>query len=101
MTVYDGRTLLAPGRDYTVTYKKNTKPTENAEVIIKGKGNYSGSITKHFRIVPKNLADDDIVIPNLYVKAPKAGKSVTAAPVVTRNGKKLNKKDFTVDAVKD
>ncbi len=101
VTVYDGRTLLAPGRDYTVTYKKNTKPTENAEVIIKGKGNYSGSITKHFRIVPKNLADDDIVIPNLYVKAPKAGKSVTAAPVVTRNGKKLNKKDFTVDAVKD
>lgn len=101
VTVYDGRTLLTPGRDYTVAYKNNTRPTENAEVVIKGKGNYIGSITKNFKIVPKNLADGDIVIPNLYVKAPKAGKSVTAAPVVTRNGKKLNKKDFAVDSVKD
>ncbi len=101
VTVYDGKTLLTLDRDYTVSYKKNTKPTEQAEAVIKGKGNYAGSITKNFKIVPKNLADEDIHISNIYVNAPKAGKSVTVAPVVTRNGKKLTKKDFTVDYIKD
>ncbi len=101
VTVYDGKTLLTLGRDYTVSYKKNTKPTEQAEAVIKGKGNYAGNITKNFKIVPKNLADEDIHISNIYVNAPKAGKSVTVAPVVTRNGKKLTKKDFTVDYIKD
>ncbi len=101
VTVYDGKTLLTLGRDYTVSYKKNTKPTEQAEAVIKGKGNYAGSTTKKFKIVPKNIADEDILIPNLYVKAPKAGKSVTVAPVVTRNGKKLTKKDFAVDSIQD
>ena len=101
VTVYDGKTLLTLGRDYTVSYKKNTKPTDQAEAVIKGKGNYAGSTTKNFKIVPKNIADEDILIPNLYVKAPKAGKSVTVAPVVTRNGKKLTKKDFAVDSIQD
>ncbi len=101
VTVYDGKTLLTLGRDYTVSYKKNTKPTEQAEAVIKGKGNYAGSTTKKFKIVPKNIADEDILIPNLYVKAPKAGKSVTVAPVVIRNGKKLTKKDFAVDSIQD
>ncbi len=101
VTVYDGKTLLTLGRDYTVSYKKNTKPTDQAEAVIKGKGNYAGSTTKNFKIVPKNIADEDILIPNLYVKAPKTGKSVTVAPVVTRNGKKLTKKDFAVDSIQD
>lgn len=101
VTVYDGKTLLTLGRDYTVSYKKNTKPTEQAEAVIKGKGNYAGSTTKKFKIVPKNIADEDILIPNLYVKAPKAGKSVTVAPVATRNGKKLTKKDFIVESIQD
>ena len=101
VTVYDGKTLLTLGRDYTVSYKKNTKPTDQAEAVIKGKGNYAGNTTKNFKIVPKNIADEDILIPNLYVKAPKAGKSVTVAPVATRNGKKLTKKDFAVDSIQD
>ena len=101
VTVYDGKTLLTLGRDYTVSYKKNTKPTDQAEAVIKGKGNYAGSTTKNFKIVPKNIADEDILIPNLYVKAPKTGKSVTVAPVVTRNGKKLTKKDFIVESIQD
>ncbi|MDE7323502.1 MAG: endo-1,4-beta-xylanase [Lachnospiraceae bacterium] len=101
VTVYDGRTLLALGKDYTVTYKNNTKPTERAEAVIKGKGNYAGSITKTFKIVPKDLTDEDITVPDLYVKAPKPGRNVTVAPTVTRNGKKLAKKEFTVDSIKD
>ena len=33
VTVYDGKTLLTLGRDYTVSYKKNTKPTDQAEAV--------------------------------------------------------------------
>ena len=101
VTVYNGRTLLTQGRDYTVTYKDNIKVVENAKAVIKGKGNYTGTITKTFKIVPKNVADEDITISDLYVRAPKAGKSIVPAPIVIRNGKKLNKKAFTVNKIQD
>lgn len=100
VTVYHGKTLLTPGKDYTVSYKNNTKATDEAKVVIKGKGNYRGSIIQNFKILPIDLNGEDVLIPDLYVKAPKAGKSVTPAPVVTRNGKKLSKsKDFALGAV--
>lgn len=101
VNVYDGSTLLTKGKDYTITYKNNTKVTDAAQAIIRGKGNYDGSITKTFKIVAKDFNAEDIAIPNLYVKAPRAGKSVTPVPVVMRNGKKLSKKEFTVGGIKD
>lgn len=104
VTVFNGTTELTKGKDYTVSYKNNTKiSTDNdkAKVIIKGKGNYAKTITKEFKIVPKNLTDEDIAIADLYVMPPKAGKSITPAPVVTRDGKKLGKKEFSVSAIKD
>ena len=101
VTVYSGKTLLKLGKDYTVTYKNNTKASVNAEVIIKGKGNYTGSITKVFKIVPKDLASKDITISNIFVRASKSGKSITPMPVVMRDGKKLNKKEYRVGTIKD
>ncbi|MDE6636166.1 MAG: chitobiase/beta-hexosaminidase C-terminal domain-containing protein, partial [Lachnospiraceae bacterium] len=48
-------TLLEQGVDYTVTYKNNVKPTDAAEVIVKGKGNYKGkSESKTFKIVQED-----------------------------------------------
>jgi len=56
VVVKDGKTVLKAGVDYTVTYKNNTKAA-SAEagkkaptVVIKGKGNYAGQITKTFTI---------------------------------------------------
>ena len=43
---------LKAGTDYTVTYKKN-KNIGKASVIITGKGNYTGSVTKTFTIYAK------------------------------------------------
>lgn len=43
---------LKIGTDYTVTYKKN-KNIGKASVIIKGKGKYTGGITKNFIIYAK------------------------------------------------
>ena len=101
VTVYSGKTLLKQDKDYTVSYKDNTKPGANAKVIIKGKGNYAGSVTKTFKIVPKNLASQDITISDLFVKAPKSGRSITPAPVVMRDGKPLNKNAYRIGAIKD
>lgn len=54
----DGAVLVS-GVDYSVAYKNNIKPG-TASVTITGKGNYTGSVTKTFKIVgdPSWLYDD-------------------------------------------
>nr|WP_298568024.1 MucBP domain-containing protein [uncultured Mogibacterium sp.] len=49
----DGKTV--DGKNYTVSYKNNTK-VGVATVVITGKGHYTGSITKKFKINPKAVA---------------------------------------------
>lgn len=44
--------VLEKGKDYTVTYKNCTK-VGKATVVIKGKGFYSGTFKKTYKIVPK------------------------------------------------
>lgn len=48
-----GNVTLKKGRDYTVSYKNNVK-AGTASVIIKGKGNYKGKVTKKFTILSNN-----------------------------------------------
>ena len=50
---FKGRKLVK-GTDYTVTYKNNTK-IGKAKVIIKGKGLFTGSVTKYFKINPAKV----------------------------------------------
>jgi hypothetical protein len=52
VTVKYGKTTLKKGTDYTVSYKNNIK-TGKATITIKGKGKYSGTLTKTFNISPK------------------------------------------------
>ena len=47
--VRDGSVTLAKGTDYTVTCSNN-RNTGTASVLITGKGNYNGSVTKYFTI---------------------------------------------------
>ncbi len=51
VTIKDGDYKLKKGTDYTVSYKNNTK-IGTATVTIKGKGNYTGTKTLTFKIVP-------------------------------------------------
>jgi len=46
-----GKTLVE-NEDYTLTYSNNKNPGK-AKVVIKGIGNYEGTVTKYFKIVPK------------------------------------------------
>jgi len=55
VTVTCGGRTLRKDVDYSVTYSNNNR-IGTASVIIYGKGNYTGSITKTFRIVGKDLS---------------------------------------------
>ncbi len=54
VTVKDDDKKLIKGTDYTLSYKNNTKPGK-ATVTITGKGNYTGTKTVTFNIVPKKV----------------------------------------------
>lgn len=109
-TVYYGDDELQPGTDYTVTYKNNVKvwQTVKAEkeltdaerakapsVIIKGKGNYTGTVTAVFQIAPKSITAEDV---EAYDIAVAYNKKVQKPVPAVKWGKITlkNKKDFTV-----
>lgn len=105
--VYKGSTLLTKGRDYTISFKNNTKAagrdtvidSKAPLVIVKGKGNYSGVVTKFFTINPKNITDEDIEIslPE-HMTLPEKG-NLKVEPVIKHGKKKLTKgdsKDYSV-----
>ncbi len=52
--VTDGKITLEEGVDYTLSYKNNKKMGK-ASVVMKGMGNYTGSVTKYFYVVPKKV----------------------------------------------
>ena len=47
-----GKVRLKDGRDYKVSYRNNKKKG-TATVIFVGKGRYSGTLKKNFKIIPK------------------------------------------------
>ncbi|MBQ4118200.1 MAG: bacterial Ig-like domain-containing protein, partial [Oscillospiraceae bacterium] len=55
VTVKDGEVLLIEGKDYNVVYKDNIN-IGTAEAVITGIGNYSGSVTKYFVIMQRNIS---------------------------------------------
>ena len=60
VTVTDGTKTLAEGTDYTVEYSNNINAGTSAKVIVKGKGNYTGTAEKAFTINPKTLTASNI-----------------------------------------
>lgn len=60
--VYDGEKRLKQGRDYTISYKNNTNAAQAIDakpptVVVKGKGNYSGTETQTFNIIKRDISD--------------------------------------------
>lgn len=99
--VYDYKTRLVEKKDYTISYANNTKAADrNAvkapSIIIVGKGNYEGKVTRTFTIAPKNIGDSDVSVDDITV-AYNSKKAQKPAPAVIWNGKKLAvKKDYIV-----
>ncbi|WP_026516945.1 leucine-rich repeat protein [Butyrivibrio sp. MC2021] len=88
--VYNGTTLLRYKKDYTVTYKNNTKAGK-ATIIVNGKGTYAGKRSKTFTINKINLAETNIDLAAILTTA-KNKKAVN----VYWNGIKVSPKEYTV-----
>ncbi len=114
--LYDGTKLLKEKTDYTVSYKNNklaytytdedytafeqtltdtgkrTKtgtfdPAKAPQVVIKMKGNYTGTRILYFRIRPADITGDAFSAGNLTVTY--SGKKQMPSPTLTWNGKTL------------
>ncbi len=78
-------TKLTEGIDYTVSYKGNTKIGSTAQVTVKGKGNYKGTVSDMFKVTEKDLASEGVQI---YVSDAVTGKK-PAVMIYDTNGRKL------------
>lgn len=56
VTVKDSKGKTVPASSYTVSYSKDTKSVGKHSVKITLKGNYTGSKTLHYTIIPKNTS---------------------------------------------
>ena len=100
--VYDCNTgkLLKKGTDYTISYKNNVKAytltkgekefdyKKAPQIVIKGKGNYSNTLTVYFTIQPKDIGDADVLVSDMLVEY--TGKVQKKVPTITYNKKKLS-----------
>lgn len=62
VTVKNRTKVLTAGTDYTVSYSDNIK-AGTAKVVITGKGNYTGSVTKTFTIAPREFLNCTVIDP--------------------------------------
>ena len=58
-----GGRVLKNGTDFTVGYKDNTEPG-TATLTVTGKGNYSGSVSKTFKITARAINDVEVTVPD-------------------------------------
>ena len=92
---FDGKELKE-GKDYTLSYRNNTAVTvgktsaKTPMVIVKGKGNFTGSIQKKFGIEPKNFEESNVKM-ELSDKAYRNRKNAykVTPKVIDENGKVL------------
>ncbi len=110
LVVYHDDVLLEEGKDYTLKYKNNTAAyrIENPEypsgtdikkapcVTVTGKGNYAGSTTVYFSILPAPISNAKVAEDLITVSA-NTKKGVSPVPSLTFAGKALKAgKDFEV-----
>ena len=96
-----GGKTLKKGVDYTVSYKNNKK-VGKATVTIKGKGAYTGTITKTFKINPKKTTIKKATSPKTRQLKVSYGKvkGVTGYQVKYSTSKKFTKKTTKTVTVK-
>ena len=86
-----GRTLKN-GTDFTVSYKNNTEPG-TATLSVTGKGNYSGSVSKTFKITARAINDVEVTVPDTVF----TGEQVKPDVVVSYgNYQFINNSDYTL-----
>lgn len=61
---YNGSDLAA--NEYSITYEKNVAVGKKATVIVTGKGRFTGTVKKTFKINPKTIKDDDVTMSTAF-----------------------------------
>ena len=85
---------LTANTDYTAAYKNNTN-VGTATVTITGKGNYTGTVTKTFKITALSISGATVT--GINTSYAYTGKALTPVPTVTLNSKKLiSGTDYTI-----
>lgn len=92
VTVTVNGKVLAEGTDYKLTFKNN-KEVGEATVMVTGKGGYTGKTSQFPYEVTENDFND-IAVDVVAIVDGKALKTIKTT--VTDNGKKLNKKEYTI-----
>lgn len=98
LTVKAGKILLKQGTDYTVSYSAN-KSTGKANVTIKGKGKYTGTLKTSFYIKPKKAVIKSVTgkKKKLTVKVKKNAGNVTGYQIkYSKSSKFKNSKTKSV-----
>ncbi|MGN1314410.1 MAG: hypothetical protein ACI4VG_05265, partial [Lachnospiraceae bacterium] len=100
--------VLVYGVDYTVSYKNHTKlanisATKLPTVVIKGKGNYSGTLEVPFEIVQKDLnlniyKDSVYIVANDKVESTKKNGWKQSFKVYDADGKVISAADYDKNA---
>ena len=76
-TIIDGTNILKEGKDYTLKYSSNKK-VGTATITITGKGNYTGTTKRKFKINPKSTSLKKLTAGKKQIKATwKAQKTET------------------------
>ena len=101
---------LKQGTDYTVSYKNNKAATKESAgssvkagskqpvMTIKGKGNYAGTLTVEFQIIPASIDSDSLTVTAAQVQR-KNGLQLKDFKLKVTDGKTTLKvgKDYTID----
>lgn len=66
--LYDGKKKLKRNRDYTLEYSKNTN-VGKAKIVVKGIGDYKGTIKKYFYIAPKKAKIKSVMFNSTFTQA--------------------------------
>ena len=91
--IHDGKQLEL-NKDYTVRYENNTD-AGIAKAIIEGKGAYSGTLEKEFRILPKKISPELILSETNFTYN---GSKQVPSLEVKADGKVLDKASYAVSS---
>lgn len=90
VSVKIGEKELNEGIDYTIQYKNNKNAGESAEIIVIGKGDYTGEKKTTFKINPANISGATIAVAGCtYNNLPQ-----TPSVTVTYNGLVVDKANY-------
>lgn len=95
--------LLKENTDYTISYQNNKKVSDEAKAVVKGKGNFKGSLDSktakelQFSIKPKALDSEDIAVLLKSVSRNKKGEVTKTGIELYDNGKKIPTGEYTTE----